>query len=94
MSCYDSQRYLGENGIISRDKIFEYQCCQFPTRKKNTNKKTLMQLQDQRIYFTVSKLFCQLNSYSISYLHCMILTFLIVVERQGDKHGFLALRRV
>ena len=35
MSYYDSQRYLGENGIISRDKIFEYQCCQFPTRKKN-----------------------------------------------------------
>ena len=37
MSYYDNQRYLGENEMISRDKIFECQCCQFQTRKKNVS---------------------------------------------------------
>ena len=37
MSYYDSQRYLGENWIISRNEILEYQCCQFPTQKKNVS---------------------------------------------------------
>ena len=37
-------------------------------RRQNRYNKTWIQLQDQRVYFTVSKCCCQLNSFSFFYL--------------------------